>query len=189
MREIRFPGHLVNSILMCFCPTGEGRRRGGGEDCTLPRGFSIAVPRISDSPAGGRNDAAYVSLLRVLHARYKRVYTRDIDPRRSFPTSVPPLSATYVARPTTQFTVVSPDTCVFFNGAKTWPATFLILHPPVCLLHEFRGTHDRLFPLFILFSPRVFHPSFFPFSFPIRFAHSVLPSFGRIYVSNELLRV
>lgn len=115
MREIRFPGHLVNSILMCFCPTGEGRRR--GEDCTLPRGFSIAVPRISDSPAGGRNDAAYVSLLRVLHARYKRVYTRDIDPRRSFPTSVPPLSATYVARPT-QFTQSCPQIPVYFSTAR-----------------------------------------------------------------------
>lgn len=194
MREIRFPGHLVNSILMCFCPTGEGRRRGGGEDCTLPRGFSIAVPRISDSPAGGRNDAAYVSLLRVLHARYKRVYTRDIDPRRSFPTSVPPLSATYVARPT-QFTVVSPDTCVFFNGAKTWPATFLILHPPVCLLHEFRGTHDRptacspfLFYSLLACSTRLFFLFLFPFDSHIRsFLPSVASTFRTSYCEFRII--
>lgn len=63
MREIRFPGHLVNSILMCFCPTGEG----GGLHASS--GLQHRRSRISDSPAGGRNDAAYyVSRLRVLHA-------------------------------------------------------------------------------------------------------------------------
>lgn len=59
----------------------------------LPRGF--AVPVSLTVPLGvGTMLPTYAASLSVC---YKRVYTRDIDPRRSFPTSVPPLS-TYVAR-------------------------------------------------------------------------------------------
>lgn len=58
MREIRFPGHLVNSILMCFCPTGGV--------ALLPRGF--AVPVSLTVPLGvGTMLPTYAASLRVLH--------------------------------------------------------------------------------------------------------------------------
>lgn len=167
MREIRFPGHLVNSILMCFCPTGEG------EGVARFLGASASpFPYLWQSRWGQERCCLRLSATCVTRVIQPCVHTR-YRPSTIVPDKCSSLK--YVRSAASQFTVASPDTCVFFNGAKTWPTTFLILHPPVCLLDEFSG-HDRPLVLLLFYSLLAFSERVLPiflFLFFFFFFHSM----------------